>query len=317
MTAPDRATHRLPAPGERPLPTWPGEYVDVGGQRIHVRRVPEASGEPTLYVHGLGGASTNWTDLGWLLADRLDGVALDLPGFGRSDPPPGKDYSLDRHVGVVERFVEQEGRTPVHLLGNSLGGAVVTRLAAQRPDLVRTVTLISPALPVLRPRRGTNPGVALPALPGIGRLVQQMLARMTPEDRMRGVVKLCFGDPARVPPERFEEAVAELSRRRDLPWYDEALVRSLRGLLLAFLGRGDRSLWRQAARIDRPTLVIWGRRDKLVSAKLAARAGRTFPHARVLVLPDCGHVAMMEDPETVADAVRALVDAGSSEGESR
>ncbi len=86
------------------------------------------------------------------LRDRLDAWAPDLPGFGWSDAPADGDYSPAAHARVVADLIEVVGR-PVHLVGNSLGGAIVTRVAAQRPELVSTLTLISPALPAYRIRR--------------------------------------------------------------------------------------------------------------------------------------------------------------------
>src|SRR4029450_10831539 len=128
-------------PLEGVVPAWPGEHVWVDGSATYVRRTPPTSvdAEPALFVHGLGGSSLNWTDLAYLLADRLDGQAIDLPGFGYSDP--GRSYGVARRVG---RWIERSGRGPVHLFGNSLGGAVTVRVAALRPDLVRTLTLVSP-----------------------------------------------------------------------------------------------------------------------------------------------------------------------------
>ena len=71
-------------------------------------------------------------------------------GFGLSPPPDDGDYSMPAHVRAVVRLIESEGRVPVHLFGNSLGGAVATVVAARRPELVRTLTLVSPALPDFR-----------------------------------------------------------------------------------------------------------------------------------------------------------------------
>jgi pimeloyl-ACP methyl ester carboxylesterase len=298
-------TRRLPPRGEPPVLSWPERTEHVGEFELSVRRVPGGRGEPALFVHGLGGSATNWTDLGWLLADTLEGTAIDLPGFGRSAPP--RDYRLDTHVRAVVAFLEHDGRGPVHLFGNSLGGAVATRVAAQRPDLVRTLTLVSPALPVWMPRRGTDPRVAVPAVPLIGALVQRQLGRMSTEQRARGLIELVFADPGVVPPERWAETAEEIGRRRALAWYDEALIRSLRGLIAAYVGRGRRALWRQARDVQAPTLVVWGARDRLVSVSLARKASRLFRDARVVVLPHCGHVSQMEDPERVADEVRRLL----------
>ncbi len=105
-------------------------------------------------MHGLGGSSKNWTDLAYLLAGRLDAEALDLPGFGHSGPAP--NYTIAALADRVIRWIEYSGRGPVHLFGNSLGGAVSVRVAGLRPDLVRTLTLISPAMPFLDPRRSVQ-----------------------------------------------------------------------------------------------------------------------------------------------------------------
>jgi len=79
----------------------------------------------------------------------------------------------------VARLIETLDAGPVHLVGNSMGGAVAVRLAARRPDLVRTLTLISPALPVLRPRRGTDPRLLLLMLPGVSNLVTRAARRQS------------------------------------------------------------------------------------------------------------------------------------------
>lgn len=282
------------------LPPWPGSEVDG----LFVRRAPAPTGggEPALFVHGLGGGSTNWTDLMALLAGHLDSEALDLPGFGRSQPPRGGDFSLDNQVRTVVGHLERSGRGPVHLFGNSLGGAVSTRLAAQRPDLVRTLTLISPALPNLRPKRGSDPRLPLLLLPGVSTLVARALAKRTPEQRARAVLTLCFADLSRVPQERIEEAVAEVVRRDGLPWAASAFTGALRGLIGSYLEFGTGSLWRQAATVQAPTLLVWGEQDKLVDVALAPRAHRTFPDSRLLVLPDTGHVAQLERADVVARA---------------
>ena len=284
------------------LPSWPGELEDG----VFVRRAGGTGTEPALFVHGLGGSSTNWTDLMALLRDRVDGEALDLPGFGRSDAP-SRGYALGTHVRTVIRRLERRG-APSHLFGNSLGGAVATRVAAYRPDLVRTLTLVSPALPSLRPRRGSDPRLPLLLVPGLDVLARRQLARADPEQRARAVIRLCYADPSAIAPQRVAEAVEEVRRRSGLAHDGDAFTRSLRGLVAAYLEPGRRSLWRQAARVAAPTLVVWGTEDRLVDVALAPRAARTIPDARLMVLDGVGHVAQMERPETVARAVLGLLD---------
>ena len=132
---------------------WPGETIVLPGRSVHVRRAPSPAGEPMVMVHGLGGSSTNWTDLMGELQPDCDSVAVDLPGFGDSPPPRDGDYSLVGHArAVADVIVAEFGTVPVHVVGNSMGGAISVQLAARRPELVRSLTLVAPALPERRPR---------------------------------------------------------------------------------------------------------------------------------------------------------------------
>ncbi|MER5196112.1 alpha/beta fold hydrolase [Streptomyces sp. NPDC002755] len=282
--------------------------VGLPGVTLTVRsRPPVREGlEPALYVHGLGGSSQNWSALMALLDGAVASEAVDLPGFGDSPPPDDGNYSITAHARAVIRYLDAVDRGPVHLFGNSLGGAVSTRVAAVRPDLVRTLTLVSPALPELRVQRTALP-TGLVGLPGVAALFTRFTREWTAEQRVRGVTALCYGDPGRVGPDAFRHAVDELERRLQLPYFWDALTRSTRGLLSAYTLGGQHGLWRQAERVLAPTLLVYGGRDQLVGFRMAQRAARTFRDSRLLTLPDAGHVAMMEYPETVATAFRELL----------
>ncbi|WP_189451563.1 alpha/beta fold hydrolase [Streptomyces abikoensis] len=289
----------------------PGEVlrtVALPGVTLTVRaRPPVRAGlAPALFVHGLGGSSQNWSELMDRLADTVDGEALDLPGFGDAPPPEDGDYSITGYARAVIRHLDAGGRGPVHLFGNSMGGAVATRVAAVRPDLVRTLTLVSPALPELRPQRTAVP-TGLLAVPGVVSLFARMTKEWTPERRTREVLALCYGDPARVTPEGFALAVAEYERRLELPYFWDVMARSARGIVDAYTLGGQHSLWRQAEKVLAPTLLVYGVRDQLVSIRMARRASKAFRDSRLLTLLEAGHVAMMEDPDTVARAFRELL----------
>jgi pimeloyl-ACP methyl ester carboxylesterase len=284
----------------------------LDGSVTYVRDTPatSANAQPALYVHGLGGSSQNWTDLSGLLADRLDGQAIDLPGFGRS--APGRRYTVAAFAHRVVRYIEQSGRGPVHLFGNSLGGAISVRVAGLRPDLVRTLTLISPAMPFLDPRR-TLQGSMLPllAIPLAERLAARRLTQTEPEEMARQVMEACFADTTRISDQRRLEAIEEIRVRYTADHYATAYLRTLRGLVSCFLRAylpGPGSLWRMARMIKAPTLVIGGRQDRLVDTRVAPQVARAIPDSRFLMLHGVGHVAQMEVPRTVARAVVALLD---------
>ncbi|MFE1049158.1 alpha/beta hydrolase [Streptomyces olivaceus] len=282
--------------------------VRLPGVTLTVRsRPPLREGlPPALYIHGLGGSSQNWSALMPLLDGVVESEALDLPGFGDSPPPDDGDYSITGHARAVVRCLDASRRGPVHLFGNSLGGAVATRIAAARPDLVRTLTLVSPALPELRVQRSAVP-TGLLAVPGVASLFTRVSRDWTAEQRVRGVTALCYGDPDRVSPEGFRNAVEEMERRLRLPYFWDAMARSARGIVNSYTVGGQYGPWRQAERVLAPTLLVYGGRDRLVGYRMAARATRAFRDSRLLTLPDAGHVAMMEYPDAVATAFRELL----------
>ena len=290
-----------------PVPHWPGEFVRLDGYQAFVRSAPDASGEPALCVHGLAGSSRNWTDLIDELRPRLDCAAVDLPGYGDSPPRPDGRYSIGALAQSVATLIERHGRGPVHLIGNSLGGAVCVKVAAKRPRLVRSLTLISPALPDPHPRLDL---VRFPLLsiPGLGGWALGKFKTISAERRVADVLATCYHDPRLVSPERFATEVAELTRRDTLSYADAVLIGCVRALTAEQLRTGARSLWREAAQVQVPTLVLYGSDDRLVSPRMAGRAARVFAGSRVVVLPQTGHVAMMEHPALVAAEITMLLD---------
>jgi pimeloyl-ACP methyl ester carboxylesterase len=299
---------------------WPGREVRLGDRKIHVRATPATSddAEPALFVHGLGGSAHNWTDFAAVLRHRLDVEAIDLPGHGRSGPAPRGDYRLGVHAQAVIDYLEHSDRGPVHLVGNSMGGAVSIMVASRRPDLVRTLTLISPAVPDNRPRiypLKNDPRMALMALPVVGEFVmKQFNRRYAVEARVAGTIALCFADKSRYPKQRREEAIAEARAREEMPWAEQSMLRSMRGLARSNFFAA-RAAWRAMRSITAPTLVLWGDTDRLVAPDLAPYVAAAVPDARLLVMSDIGHTAMMEDPQASARAFLGLLEDAAGRGD--
>jgi pimeloyl-ACP methyl ester carboxylesterase len=311
LTAVPLSTAPLP-PLDLSIPPWPGEMMTSGEVTLHARRAPSPGpAAPTaVFVHGLGGSSTNWTDLAGQLSGQVNGIALDLPGFGRTPPPEGYDFSMASHTDTVVRFLAGLDE-PVHLFGNSMGGAIALAVAARRPDLVRSLTLISPAMPDLRPdpRRCANPLMPLAFLPLVGNGVRRRLAAMTPRDQSLQILRLCFARPGLIPEHRIAEGVRETIERNGLPYYRSALAATTIGLIRSWLAPGARSPWRVVPKVTAPSLVVWGAQDRLVSVRKAPRTAQLLQRGRLLVLPRVGHCAQIERPVTVARAVVGMWEA--------
>jgi pimeloyl-ACP methyl ester carboxylesterase len=310
--APTARLSDAPLPSLDDVTMWDGHNIEVAGHDIFVRTTPAThdDAEPALFVHGLGGASINWTDFAGLLRDKLAIEAIDLPGFGRSGPAVDNDYSLQAHARTVIAYLELSRRGPVHLVGNSMGGAITLLVAAQRPDLVRTLTVVSPAVPDLKVRAHvlrSDWRMGLLVLPILGMMALRKLGQTPAETRVKGTIALCFAEPSRLSEQRYREMVDEAKARIGKPWIDIAMLRSTRGLVRSQFLHG-RAAWASMRTIKAPTLVLWGDEDRLVASDLAPFVAAAIPNSRLLVLEHVGHVAMMEDPETSARAELALLE---------
>lgn len=319
IDGPSAGTQLAFPPLDPRLPPWPSRHEEIGGVRLHVRRTnPEWSDTEAgtaVYIHGLGGSSTNWTDLGAQLAPWSRGVAVDLPGFGFSEPAADFDFRMSSYARVMADVIADLGDGPVHLFGNSMGGAIAILTAARAPELVRTLTLISPAVPDLRldPRRLSDPRMAVALVPMIGRPARRQLAALGPTHRARQVINLCFADPSRFPPHRLAELAEEHGARMDLPWATPSMARATASIVRDWFSPGARSLWSALEKVPAPTLVAWGTEDRVISVRKARRTEQRLRRGRLLMLRNTGHVAQMEHPTAVARAVADMWQAVSAD----
>lgn len=296
---------------------WPGRFHQITvqtprGERaatLHARHTDGPADAPMLFhVHGLGGSAANWTDLATALQGRFRSVALDLPGWGLSDPAPDGDYSIAAATRWVSAAIEALAPSqPVHLVGNSLGGLISIRVAAYRPELVRTLSLISPAVPGFEATTDADPRMALLALPYIGARIQQRINGTDHMARARMSAELCFAHPENIPDHRLQQQAEEIAARAGFPWTVPAFSGSLRSIVAVHLHRMKDNPWRLAAGLPMPTAVIWGDKDRLVPVKRAPKLAGVIPDARLHVFENVGHTAQLEAPQATAEAVLSLV----------
>ena len=205
----------------------------------------------------------------------------------------------------------------MHLVGNSLGGTIVVRVAAEHPELVASLTLVAPALPDLRPRLGSVQ-LLIGLTPLLGPAIVRTIISSDPERMAKRIYALCYGNPKAVSPQRHERELATLRQRAALDYSPLVYREALRATVMSYVDRGPRRLWKQAAAVGVPTLVISGGRDRLVHERMMARANAPFRDAEVVRISAAGHVAHLEDPAAVADALRDVpVAAGPDSGNGR
>jgi pimeloyl-ACP methyl ester carboxylesterase len=243
--------------------------VDLGYDR-------RGSGEPLVLLHSLGTDRHVWTPVMDCLAEQRDVIAVDLPGFGDSPPVAANGDAPTAVVlaAAVARFCADLGVPRVHVAGNSLGGWVALQMALD--GNVRSVTAIAPAGLWPRP---------LPPKPEVARRLARaarpVLSVAMASDRARRLALAgTMAHPERVP---REDAVRLVRSYAAAPGYS-----SVNAAMRAGRFQG-------IDRIRVPVTLAWAEFDRLVGPPRVLPPG-----VRSVVLRDCGHVPMWDDPEQVA-----------------
>ncbi len=240
-------------------------------------------GPPLLLLHGSGPGVSGWANFGDNLARfarHFRTLVLDLPGFGRSHPVDGPP--ILHAPGAVLAFLDGLGVDRLAMVGNSLGGGVVAGLAASNPDRVsRLVTLGGVGVPFFSPSPPE----------GIIRLVE--FVDDPTRDRLVQWMRSMVFDPALLTEEFVEarwraasdpEALASI---RTI--YNQGLLDAFRSLTVA-----NPETLAMLGRITAPTLLTWGRDDRVTPLDGAIAPLRLIPRCELHVFPDCGHWAMIE-----------------------
>ncbi|MFD5623810.1 alpha/beta fold hydrolase [Streptomyces yangpuensis] len=259
----------------------------LGPRTASVSYERKGSGEPLLLLHGIGHHLQAWHPVTDILAAEHDVIAVDLPGFGASEPlPQGLPYSLDTVAPALGALCTALGVERPHVAGNSLGGLLALEMG--RSKLVRSVTALSPAgfwtegerryafAALLAMRAGAR---ALP-LPAVHRLSRSAAGRAA----LTGTI---YARPSRRSP---EAVLAETLALRHATGFEDTLAA---GGSVRFTDDVP----------GLPVTIAWGTRDRLLLRRQGVRAKHTVPGARLVRLPGCGHVPMSDDPALVARVV--------------
>ncbi len=263
--------------------------VTARGVRMRVIEAGEGQGPPIVLIHGFWATHLEFDDVIDLLAKGFHVIAPDLPGFGDSEKPnPARyPYSVEAFAEAVADLIAAYGLGRAFVVGHALGGAVGITLAAHHAELVNRLVLVDPlCYPVSH-----SASFRLSLLPVVGGvLFKQLYGRRA----FRGYFKdEVFSPQADVPHariERFYQAFNTPSAR-------ESAYAVLRAML------DTRAVVARVTRIRRPTLVTWGREDRIFPAHHALRLVREVPDAR-LELFDAGHAPHAERPEEFALVVQ-------------
>jgi pyruvate dehydrogenase E2 component (dihydrolipoamide acetyltransferase) len=272
--------------GELVEPPGPAlSTTEVGGRTISYATVGEGDGDPVVLVHGYGGDLNSWLFVQIPLAERRPVHALDLPGHGGSVKDIGAG-GLDELAAAVIGVLDAVGATRAHLVGHSLGGAVVSAVAAAAPHRVASLTLVAPV--------GFGPEADVEYLTGF--------ATAASRRELKPLLGKLFADESQV----TRQLVDDLVRYKRL----DGVEKSLKTLLDTMVVDGSQGLDAAALLrdVDIPRVVVWGADDRIIPAAHA----RSVPAATAVHIEEAaGHMVHMECPAAVVAAVEEAIAATS------
>ncbi len=252
---------------------------EVGGSPVFYRSSP---GSDVLYLHSVPTSSDDWVGL----LEQTGGVAVDLPGFGRSGKGGQLDYSMNAYVDFLERFLRMLELERVAIVGHGWGATFGLLLALRRPEAVRRLALLD-AVPLLdgfswpRTVQWWRRPVAGELL--MGSVGQRLLARM---------LRTGSASAAAWPDERVKAVWEQFDQGTQ-----RAILRLHRSVDVADLAAaGGPAL----QRVDVPALVVWGEADPWLAPRFADAYATRLPRARLDRVAGAGHWPWLDQPQLLA-----------------
>jgi haloalkane dehalogenase len=276
-------------------------WATLPAGRMHY--VDEGSGPPIVFVHGTPSWSFEWRALIRGLSGTYRCIAPDHLGFGLSDRPREFPYTPEAHAENFQRFVMQVTPEPFTLVVHDFGGPIALPFCLRHPDRVARLVVLNSWMWSV----ADDPEFARKARfggSGIGRLLYRYA-----NFSLRVLMPYAYGDKRRLTPaihRQYLDRFPDAESRGTVLW-------PLAAALLGSSQHYDR-LWQQrAAFVSRPSLIVWGLKDRAFPPAFLARWREALPGARVVEIPAAGHWPQEEAPGEVLDAFHSFLAATDAE----
>ena len=258
---------------------------------------PDPGVDSIVLLHGYGGSSFSWRYWAPFLAKRAHVVLVDMKGFGSAPKPDDGQYGPRHQAELIYRLILQADLQRVTLIGHSLGGGVALdtalRLLDSEPGRLKRLILVASAAYKQR----------MPlfvALAKYRRLASTALRILGTQFVIRHVLKSIVFDPSEV----SDDQVLGYAKPLSSPEAHRALIDTA----LAIIPPDLEKLTARFEELDVPTLVLWGRQDRVVPLWVGERLADKLPDAKLQVLENCGHMPAEELPKESWEALQAFLD---------
>jgi pimeloyl-ACP methyl ester carboxylesterase len=288
--APDRSVEVLT---ERWAPP-PSKFMPIQGMSVHLRdEGPRDAALTVLLLHGTSASLHTWDGWTEVLAREHRVVRVDLPGFGLTGPFPHGKYDPSSYAEFVTAMLDAIEVPRAVIAGNSFGGRIAWETALAAPERVMALVLVDASSGHPFASQSMPLGFRLAQIPAFGPIMNRLLPRSLVESGVRNV----YGDPSLVTEELVDR------------YYELTLREGNRAALVQRFAQTvpDERASERLAKIGAPTLVLWGREDRLIPLEVAHRFEDDVPDATLAVFDGLGHVPHEEDPTaTVAPVLDFL-----------
>ena len=251
------------------------KVASVYGAKVHY--VDAGTGSPVILLHGLADDVGVWESAIAPLAAKYRVVALDQIGFGRSDKPL-LNYRASTFVDFLDGFLNELKIERTSLVGNSLGGWIAADFALTHPERINRLVLCDAA--------------------GYAAVSKTMDPRAFSALRLVSREDISYLGPLTFHDKRFYEDV-DLAFKQHVSAGDNYTVNQLLDSMI----RGEDVLDNRLAAIKQPTLILWGREDKLIPLNFAERFHKEIAGSQLRVIDSCGHMPHVECPKEFVTAV--------------
>ena len=262
------------------------KFTKLNGHTIHY--IKQGKGKPLILVHGFAGSTYTWRNLIPLLTDHYTIYALDVLGFGLSDKPPDGSYDMKSQGNLLIAFMDSLNLPSATLIGHSMGGIIIAYTALAAPSKVDRLVMIEPGF-----YADTTPSFLQYMFFPLNRIMARqfytrsmrkrfLLASFHNKSMLTDEVIDAYMIPTRTP--NALDAMAHMMTSVAIKKYEGV-----------------------STKITRPTLLVWGERDKGVPPEVAKRLNREIQGSKLVSVKECGHYVQEEKPQELGKAIRDFI----------
>ena len=254
------------------------------------------SGDPILFIHGLGGNTYSWRYMVAPLSGQHQVILIDLRGEGQSPKPHDNHYSILDQGELVYQFIVEHDLRNLTLVGNSYGGAVSLllsiRLCAENPSRLSKLILIDSGgypdhLPMF---------LKILRTPVLGSLAVHLLP---PKCQIRMILKKSYHDPAKITQAQVDAYAGPLASHGGRHALLEIGKLAIPADIQNYINKYPT--------ISVPTLILWGDDDKVLPRLIGERLKAAIPNSRLEIIPSAGHIPQEEQPDDVVAHIKAFL----------